>query len=369
MAIGVKSLYKVFDFTPSQQAICLKGKHGIGKTQIIRNYWEARGYRVHTLDGGQLQDVGDIAFPALVPNADGTQTLVHAKPDWWPKAGEKFVLFIDEVVRVKKTLKNAMMRMILEHFLFEHSMSQAVGESGEVRVMCAYNPVDSSDGDYFGEDFDEAQKSRMNIYEFSPSIEEWLDWAMENPKIIHPAVHKYIHQNRTCLDNDGACRRGWDRVSQMLIRNLENPDFTIDYIGMLSEPIIGSANASRFSTFLRNYSVAMSVEDVLLGWNKIKNPEEKIQKLKNTDLIGLTQQIGLFVEGLIESGEKEKIKTAAVNCQKFIDLCDPEVQAAFFTGLKKSKEDGKKWPGQLTANNPKLAESFLKSLAQSMGLA
>lgn len=369
MAIGVKALYKVFDFTPSNQAICLKGKHGIGKTQIIRNYWEAKGYRVFTLDGGQLQDVGDIAFPALIPNADGSQSLVHAKPDWWPQKGEKFILFIDEIVRVKKTLKNAMMRIILEHYLFEHSMTDAVGPDGEVRVMCAYNPVDSADGDYFGEDFDEAQKSRMNIYEFAPSIDEWLDWAIEHPKIIHPAVHKFIHQNRTSLDNDGACRRGWDRVAQILNKNLENPDFTLDYVGLLAEPIIGSANASKFGIFLRNYAVNISVEEVLLNWEGVKDIDKKIKKMKNTDLIGLTQQIGPFVEGLVEQGDKAKIKTAATNCQKLVDIVDAEVQASFFTGLKKAKEENKKWPLALTSNNPKIAESFLKALAASMGLS
>lgn len=58
--IGTKGLYHVLENTPSEQNIMLTGKHGIGKSRILEQYFTQQGQRVVILFLGQMSDPGDL---------------------------------------------------------------------------------------------------------------------------------------------------------------------------------------------------------------------------------------------------------------------------------------------------------------------
>ncbi|MCI6365623.1 MAG: ATPase, partial [Spirochaetia bacterium] len=60
MTIDSKQLYFILDNTPAEQNIMLVGKHGIGKSRILEEYYSQKGYKVVTLFLGQLSDPGDV---------------------------------------------------------------------------------------------------------------------------------------------------------------------------------------------------------------------------------------------------------------------------------------------------------------------
>ena len=49
MTIDSKQLYFILDNTPAEQNIMLVGKHGIGKSRILEEYYSQKGYKVVTL--------------------------------------------------------------------------------------------------------------------------------------------------------------------------------------------------------------------------------------------------------------------------------------------------------------------------------
>ena len=67
IAINSKELETLLEVTPSWQNIMLAGRHGIGKSQILTNYFEAKGMRVVALFLGQMSDPGDLLG---LPNKD-----------------------------------------------------------------------------------------------------------------------------------------------------------------------------------------------------------------------------------------------------------------------------------------------------------
>ena len=60
MTINSTQLQFILDNTPSDQNIMLVGKHGIGKSRILENYFSQKGQKVVTLFLGQMSDPGDL---------------------------------------------------------------------------------------------------------------------------------------------------------------------------------------------------------------------------------------------------------------------------------------------------------------------
>ena len=60
MTVDSNQLSFILDNTPAEQNIMLVGKHGIGKSRILEDYFSKRGERVVTLFLGQMSDPGDL---------------------------------------------------------------------------------------------------------------------------------------------------------------------------------------------------------------------------------------------------------------------------------------------------------------------
>ena len=64
--VNTAELLKLIELTPAHQNIMLVGKHVIGKSRIITDFFEKQGKPVITLFLGQMSDPGDIiGLPAL----------------------------------------------------------------------------------------------------------------------------------------------------------------------------------------------------------------------------------------------------------------------------------------------------------------
>ncbi len=58
--INTRELKSILDVTPSEQNIMLVGKHGIGKSEILSHYFEAKGFKLVSFFLGQMSDAGDL---------------------------------------------------------------------------------------------------------------------------------------------------------------------------------------------------------------------------------------------------------------------------------------------------------------------
>ena len=84
--INTKGLKNLLDNTPPSHNIMLSGKHGIGKSKIITDFFTAKGQKVVTLFlVGQMSDPGDLIG---LPNKDEkTGKAVFMPPYWFPTDG------------------------------------------------------------------------------------------------------------------------------------------------------------------------------------------------------------------------------------------------------------------------------------------
>ena len=268
--INVKELKNLLDSTPYTHNIMLSGKHGIGKSRIITDHFSAKGQKVVTLFLGQMSDPGDLIG---LPNKDEkTGKTVFMPPYWFPTDNQPVVLFLDELNRARPEILQTIMDLALNRKLAGRELPAGS------RIVSAVN-----DGEeYQLTDLDPALVSRFNIYNFRPTVGEWVLWASNAG--IDKHVISFIEGNNRMLDGDGAAtdtssslektpdRRGWERVSDII---KATPTVTSTTKKVIAGIVGAKAAAEFFESF--NQGSILSAEAILKHFDGQKSTLDKYQ--------------------------------------------------------------------------------------------
>ena len=305
-------LLEILEETPANQNIMLMGKHGIGKSQILEKFYSEKGCKVVPLFLGQMSDPGDlIGIPHKNEQTGHTEFM---PPYWFPTDDTPVVLFLDELNRARPEVLQTIMDLALNRKLAGRSLPKGS------RIISAVNNGE----EYQLTDLDPALVSRFNIYEFVPSVQDWLLWANKNG--IDERITNYISTNPKALDNHTAVedldnlektpdRRGWVRVSEIIT----GKDVLKQSHKSMIAGIIGGLEANRFFEFLDKNHL-LTAKELLLG-----NYEENKHKLKTyTTPQFATINDAVFV--FLESGRYEDKDKSLVsqNLAAYFDFLEKE---------------------------------------------
>ena len=284
--IDIKGLYEVLDATPAEQNIMISGRHGIGKSEILKHYFHAKGHKVQTLFLGQMSDPGDIiGLPAIDRKNGKTEFML---PYWWPSDGKPIVLFLDELNRARPEILQTVMDLALNRKLAGKSLPEGS------RIISAVN-----DGEeYQLTDLDPALVSRFNIYWFCPGIDEWLLWAQKSG--IDEKVISFISENPDMLDGaefkredqgleKTPDRRAWEKVSSVMNNIKEAKPVHKKIIG----GIVGARAASKFFEFFSAKRL-LSAKEILLG--SFNTAKSRMSSYKTTDFAAINDSLFRFLE-------------------------------------------------------------------------
>ena len=312
VTINISELKETLELTPSTQNIMLVGKHGIGKSEILTSYFSSKGLKVVTLFLGQMADPGDIiGIPSKVEKQDAkgkaTSRTDFTPPYWFPQDGQPIVLFLDELNRARPEILQTVMDLTLNRKL----AGKALPEGSH--VISAVN-----DGEeYQLTDLDPALVSRFNIYEFRPTVEEWLNWAAGQN--LDERVINFIQDNPTWLDGDSseykgldksADRRAWKHVSDIMLK----VDAIKDIHKRIIAGIVGVGAAAAFIQSVQQHKV-ITGKDLLMKYDKTIKTVEKYQL---HEFAILNESVFRFLENA-KLNEREK-KLVAENLGKYINF-------------------------------------------------
>ena len=329
MTVNTKQLLYILENTPASQNIMLVGKHGIGKSRILEDYYSSKSAKVVTLFLGQMSDPGDlIGLPEKNEKTGKTDFML---PYWFPLDKEPVVLFLDELNRARPEVLQTIMDLTLNRKLAGKSLPEGS------RIISAVN----KGNEYQLTDLDPALVSRFNIYEFEPSLEDWIDWASASG--IDQRIISFISQNPEYLDSsedEGLAenlerspdRRSWERVSQ-IIKNF--PELT-DLQKPLISGIIGNKATALFFRFVIENKIP-SAQGILTG--SFEEVKPNLEKLDLTNLSRLNEGLLKYLESSLYSESDKKL--VFTNLENYFDFLKTsghkELQAHFISLLKADK--------------------------------
>ncbi len=302
--IDAQELLEVLRLTPPAQTIMLIGKHGIGKSEIITGFYaQEKGIHVVAFFLGQMSDPGDLI--GLMHKDEQSGRSVFLPPYWWPVDGQPIVLFLDELNRARPEILQAVHELVLNKMLAGKQLP-----AGSI-VIAAVNEGD----EYQLTDLDPALVSRFNLYEFAPTVDDWLLWASAHD--IDPRVIAFIQQNSQYLDNDGTNteelqaaqaglvktpdRRAWVKVSHFMRPFQRLDDRHIKIIaGMVGTPAALALQRSLART------LPVTVEQLLLHFERHK---AQLTTLPLQELVTLNEQLVLWLNsGQCKPGREDTVR-------------------------------------------------------------
>lgn len=316
VSINGKELENILEFTPENHNILLIGKHGIGKSEILSNFFRQQNTKVVSLFLGQMSDPGDIIGLPYKDKETGKTNFMP--PYWFPTDNQPIVLFLDELNRARPEILQTVMDLALNRTLAGKKLPD------NSRIISAINEGD----EYQLTELDPALVSRFNAYNFKPTVSEWVLWA--SSKKIDNRVITFIQKYPDTLDGNKVDsedsniektpdRRAWVRVSDV-IKNMSNLNSSDK---KLISGIIGLKTAVSFFEYLSKNEI-VSAHDLLYNFSKHKTA---ISKYKLHQLSIINESIFNYLETteISDTDNKKVVK----NLTSYVD---------FLTQKKQKKE-------------------------------
>lgn len=254
--------------------MCLWGTRGIGKTQIVRSYCEARGLILKTYHPAHDRDAADIIGEKYIN--EETKRTEYAKPHWLPDetlargrihptTGEVIkggVLFIDEINRAaNSSVLAGLMQVLGEGSLSQSGWTLPDGWS----IICAANPPDIR---YDVLKMDEAMVDRLLHFSPGADLPLWAVWARGN------GIHEHVI--RWTLQNQGLVQVGETNLPESIspeatLRSLEyfstlyEPGMPLPMLRVIAMGILGAESAESFLAMITDAEQPVTMQDIASG--------------------------------------------------------------------------------------------------------
>jgi hypothetical protein len=269
----VRTFLKVAPLLPGETSVLLRGAHGIGKSQVVRQV--AKHFNLPVTDRRLSQmSEGDMIG---LPSTDGEVTRFNP-PDWYKAACKSPVcLFLDELNRATPEVMQAAFQIVLDRELNGWKLHP------NTRVFAAIN----TGGTYTVNEMDPALLDRFWTVDLTPDTQDWLTWAKESGK-VHDNVVTFIAGNEKWLDppkggDPGAVspsRRSWERLSNALcLANVaELPDDPMFYPLCLG--YVGTEATIAFHGYVKTIDAQVTGQEIIEEFDKVKKKIDRLGQEK-----------------------------------------------------------------------------------------
>lgn len=310
---------------PVTHSVLVRGGHGIGKSQIIRQLAD----RLRTADKSlgeftvidrrlsQMTDGDMIGLPLL--ENDVTK---FCPPDWYMEAcRHPRVLFLDELNRATTEIMQASFQICLDRELNGYKLHP------QTRVYAAIN----NDAIYNVNEMDPALLDRFFTVDLEPSPDEWIEYAKASSRVMEVLVD-FITMGKSWLDvpkkyspgDVTPSRRSWERLSDAL-RNAKVEDKPSDPLFYsICLGYVGTEAAIALTQFAQSQDMQVSGEDVV---HKFSSVEKKLKKMGQEKLNATCERVYDYASANIKKFNKKE--SAAM--RSFMEILPAELKISFFS--------------------------------------
>ena len=243
--------------------VLLRGRHGVGKSQVVYQIAETRGLPVVERRASQMTEGDLLGLPDTADLSDGRKATTWNAPDWLVTAcTQPVMLFLDEVDRATMEVRQG---------LFELTDSRKINGWNlhpETLIVAAVNGGEHGAQYQVGE-MDPAELDRWTVFDVEPSTEDWLTWAQGN---VNAILWDFINQNRQHLEHGDdfepnkvyPSRRSWARFNDTAVSTgVFNEDGDSNLLFNLATAFVGFEAAVSLRDFIEKYEWQVTIEDLL----------------------------------------------------------------------------------------------------------
>lgn len=244
------------------------GHAGIGKSSIVKQYADEKGYHFFPFYLGTQSDIGDILGLAdFVRDKNGTAVATKfATPEWLKNAityceknpNSGAIIFLDEFNRARRDILNGMFSLALDKTFHTIKLPK------NCHVIAAGNPPTT---EYVTTDVDEtALMARFVHIKLDPTVEEWVNYAKTAK--LNPNIIEFIRQQPELLEDKRqtfqlpvkADRRAWSRLNKLFETGCPE-----NLIEQLMPGIVGLERTVAYNQFLKDQDKPLTGAEVLNG--------------------------------------------------------------------------------------------------------
>ena len=153
-------------------AVCIWGTHGLGKTQIVRDYAREKKWKFSYIAPAQFEEMGDLHGMPNVVDPDetisGDEYTVYSPPDWVPREDGPGILLLDDINRADDRILRGCMQLLQNFELTSWKLPP------KWQIVATANP---EGGDYSVTPMDGAMLTRMLHATLKFDAKIWAQWA------------------------------------------------------------------------------------------------------------------------------------------------------------------------------------------------
>jgi hypothetical protein len=242
------------------------GKHGIGKSSVIKQFAKDNGYGFYPFFLSQMSDVADLlGLPEFDRDKNGkaiSTSFIH--PAKLPKQ-ERSILFFDELNRASKDLLQAIFQLALEGTCHDYILPK------DSIIIMAMNPATD---DYSVLDFgDKAFGDRFVHINLDPSHEEFhtfmrSKYGTSDISTFLQTQTKLLEEldlAPVTLDFVKPSRRSWDRLQA-----LQNTGIPTNLFRECGMGIVGATAMIAYGSWQESQAKVLDGKDILNNYSKVK---------------------------------------------------------------------------------------------------
>ncbi|GGN32239.1 hypothetical protein FHR83_005762 [Actinoplanes campanulatus] len=233
-----------------QTPVCVWGRHGIGKTEIVESVAAARRVPLVSIAPAQFEEMGDLlGMPVVV---DGGTATRMAPPEWVPRQDGPGILLIDDVNRADDRILRGMMQLLQRSALTSWRLP------ARWQIVLTANP---DGGDYSVTPMDDAMLTRMLHVTLRFEVKRWARWAEAHD--VDPRGIAFVLAYPETVTGSRTTPRTlvqfFDRI-----RDITDLRANLGLVTMLGEACLDSATVSAFVAFVnRGLDVLVTPEEIL----------------------------------------------------------------------------------------------------------
>lgn len=244
--------------------LCIWGKHGIGKTQLVEYIAQNKGYKFAYIAPAQFEEMGDLVGMPRVVN-DTTQFVA---PDWVPTEEGPGILLIDDANRADDRILRGIMQLLQNYELISWKLP------AKWQIILTANP---DGGDYSVTPMDDAMLTRMMHITMDFDVKEWAKWAEENG--VDQRGINFVLTYPEMVTGERTTPRTLVQFFQS-IQTIEDLGQELGLVQMLADSCLDSNTVASFMSFINNnLSKLVTPEQIINTKNFNKDVLEHLKSI------------------------------------------------------------------------------------------